>query len=209
MQKKNYPLILLIIFLTNALNAQNFSGNESNLEIIDKLTDKAAESIFNFIIEKGKEKKYYLGFGKESDKTDYLNSKIKTKFADYKIISGEYSGTADYNFFFDTIEIKVRYTDIYTKNIIGSKYVKRDIMVHLKGKISDAANDTNLLIFNSKKVYKDEFDYDNIYAIDKSRYGFTTAAVPEQSFFNKILIPAIIVTATAAIIAAFFFVRSK
>jgi hypothetical protein len=207
---------LLCIFYFLILRGISFSQDDfdNNISTVNKLIDESFFSIRNKMTESGKDKFYRISFDQDNQSAAYIFDRFKTAFYDYKLIINENSDSVDYVIAFKNPFISTKYKKIFTDNVLGVKKIVREITVSYNLELSAITNQAsdslqNILNQNFNKKSKDNIDLDKLgYAEDK-RYKFSSSDLPEENTLNKIMLPAIIIAASAAAIILFFTIRSK
>jgi len=157
-----------------------------------------------------KDKVYFLEFvntknpGNETE--TYFRSRIKSRFANNKIIS-DVNLVHDVKIQIDSLDIDTKYTKLFEKDLLGDKYVKRDVVVGYKCSFFFNEGGTEGFLF--KKKFTDDFEIDRLSAMENNNFLFTQGVLPDQSFFSKYLVPTVVVLASAIAVILFFSVRNK
>ncbi len=202
--------IALLTFTSDIYSQNNDNSvSERNIDIFSRQLDAAFNELENQLVIAGNDKLYHLRFSKESDENDYLLLKLKQRFGSYKLLTGNSVNNADYDIVFENTKLKTNYKDIFSSSFLSSKKVKRKIEVKYFNKIID--NSTNVEIYsnNINESYEDDFLLDNLEQVENSSYEFTKGQLPEENLLDKVLIPAVVVGASAVAIILFFVIRSK
>jgi len=206
-----YLLINFVVFLlTGNLFSQGTDNIQtlSNQEIFSKLVEKSLEKLENRIVITGNEKIFSVVINGKDDVKDFLYLKLRQKFHNYKIISETDTALTDYIISFDNIVLKTTYSRIFG-SILKDRRVERVIDISFENVIKQ--KNSNNVLYNEKvsEKSKDDFKLDNLEQIERCDYAFMKSTLPEQSFFEKALIPGAVILASAITIALFFLIRSK
>ena len=207
--------LLSILFFAIILGGISYSQENtlSNIEIIDNLIDESLIQLENKLLITGKENFYNILTEAENEEQNYIANSIKNKFGDYNFLIN-YQPEADTgkNIFTVLIKnpaLKVEYIKVRSDNVLGSKIVDRKVSVRYDTEVKNIKDST--LVFSNKfnKESKSSFDFNSLGMIEDRRYSFAGSVLPEDSAFDKILTPALIILATASAIILFFVIRSK
>lgn len=216
--KLKYLLCILIFFEIIILRGISFSQTNSvtNLVQIDKLINESLVPVENEILILGKDKFYNLSVESKdgnSDQKSYLITLIKNKLSGYKILidadSAEYSDSINYNILIKDILLKTRYVSTYNDNLLGTKKIRREILVSYDVVITDISNSSEIFKKKFNKKTEDSFNADEQNTVEDRRYNFSQSNLPEENSLNKLIYPAIIILASAIAIVLFFTIRSK
>ncbi len=190
------------------VNGISFSQNNTstNLDLIDRLIDESLNPLNDKLLALGKNNFYRLGAGANNPLENYLQSSIKRKLAGYKILSPETSDTLGFVIVFRNPFIETKYKRIYTDKILGTKKVEREVLVAYDIDLINKNNSTTIYNQHFNKRIKDSFDLDKLSLIEDRQYLFSYSELPEENNLNRILYPAILITASAAAIILFFII---
>lgn len=208
MRLKILNFIVILVILGGFAYPQDMQVEESvsNINIYSKLLDRSLNRLENQLIILGKDNIYCASIKAKPDVEEYLYLKIKQKLNNYKIVSD--TAGAEYIIKFENVKFKTKYEKIFGSMIKNRKVQRRieiayDININKKGDentlFSDAVNDFS----------EDEFNLENKDNVERGDYEFVKGNLPEQSFWEKALIPGIVILTTAAAIVLFFEIRSK
>ena len=202
--------IALLTFTSDIYSQNNDNSvSERNIDIFSRQLDAAFNELENQLVIAGNDKLYHLRFSKESDENDYLLLKLKQRFGSYKLLTGNSVNNADYDIVFENTKLKTNYKDIFSSSFLSSKKVKRKIEVKYFNKIIDNSSNVEIYSNNINESYEDDFLLDNLEQVENSSYEFTKGQLPEENLLDKVLIPAVVVGASAVAIILFFVIRSK
>jgi hypothetical protein len=208
----------IIIFIVNIsvfliaglLHSQNVRDDisKSNHDIYTELINKNLDVLENKFVLLGKEKIYCVGIGGDRNNADFLYKAIKQKFYNFRIISEADSSGSDYKVFFENVKFRTAYNKV-SGSVFKNRIVERQIELSYKCTVKSKGNDS--LVFNNSihDINKDEFYLDKIDEVEKGDYDFLKGTLPAGSLFERLLIPGIVVLASAATIILFFVIRSK
>jgi len=202
--------IVLLTLTTNIYPQNNeYTSSEINIDIFSRLLDEGLNDLGNQLIIAGQDKLFVLKFPDESEKNDFIQLKVKQKFSSYKLLTGNSFDEVDYGIVFENPKLRTNYKEIITSSFLGNKRVKRKIEVVYLYKIID--NNTKEEIYSNtiNESFEDDFLLDNLEQIERSNYTFTKGKLPEENLFEKFLVPAVIIAASAVAIILFFVIRSK
>ena len=202
--------IVLLTFTSDIYSQNNDNSiSERNIDIFSRLLDIAYNDLENQLVIAGNEKLYLLRFSRESEENDFLLLKLKQRFSSYKVLTGNSVDNADYDIVFENTKLKINYKDIFSSSFLGSKKVKRKIEVTYFNKIIDNSTDIGIYSNTINESYEDYFLLENLEQVENSSYEFAKGHLPEESLLEKVLIPALVVGASAVAIVLFFVIRSK
>lgn len=206
---------LLCILIFTILRGIVFSQDKdvSNLYLIDKLIDESLVPLENVLEIRGKDVLYNLILNADNIQQTYFSESIKKKFPDFGFLTNLKENAATekkiVNVFIKNPEIKVRYTGTHTDNFLGSKTVER--VVSVKYEIKLLNSDDSSVVYSdifSKKI-KSNFNINNIAMVEDERFPFTKSVIPDEDTLNKLILPAVVILASAAAVILFFTIRSK
>ena len=202
---------IVLLILTKNIYPQNneYTSSEINIDIFSRLLDEGLNDLENQLIITGKDKLYVLKFPDESEDKDFIQLKLKQKFGSYKLLTGNSFDEADYEIVFEKPKLRTNYKEIFTSSFMGNKRVKRKIGVVFLYKIIDNKTKEEIYSNTTNESFEDDFLLDNLEQIERSNYTFTKGKLPEENLFEKFLVPAVIVAASAVAIILFFVIRSK
>ena len=202
--------IVLLTFTSDIYSQNNDNPvSERNIDIFSRLLDVAFNELENQLVISGNEKLYLLRFSRESEENGFLLLKLKQRFGSYKLLTGNSVDKADYNIVFENTILKTNYKDIFSSSFLGSKKVKRKVEVKYFNKIIDNNTDVEIYSNTINESYEDDFLLDNLKQVENSSYDFAKGQLPEESLLDKVLIPVVVVGASAVAIILFFVIRSK
>ena len=202
--------IVLLTLTTNIYSQNNeYTSPEINIDIFSRLLDEGLNDLGNQLIIAGQDKLYVLKFPDESEKNDFIQLKLKQKFGSYKLLTGNSFDEADYGIVFENPKLRTNYKEVFTSSFLGNKRVKRKIDVVFLYKIIDNKTEEEIYSNTINESFEDDFLLDNLEQIERSNYIFTKGKLPDENLFEKFLVPAVIVAASAVAIILFFVIRSK
>ncbi len=200
-------IFLIVMFLHFAkVYSQNADQElpKSNYILFSEMTMNSLDELNDIITVLGKEKIYKISFENETEAKDFLLNSLKQKFSNYKLIY-EKNDSFDYKIVFNELNFKTQYSDLKSGNVLGDGRFTRELKVNYKFSILNIENS----IKSVSKTFKDEVNTDNLEYVENGNYTFMKSTLPEKSFFNKILVPAIVVALSALAAILFFTIRSK
>jgi len=104
--------------------------------------------------------------------------------------------------------LETKYKGFKKNRFLGDKTLERNIKVKI-GITINSSDDIFRLNDYIISDYTDEVSYDDYNRLESSKYEFTKGTAPEISFFERIIVPAALITVSAAVIILFFMVRTK
>jgi hypothetical protein len=181
----------------------------SNLNIADRLIEESLLEVANELAVLGIDKLYSIEINGQKGSKEYFDQKTRQIFSGYRIIYDTGHDSVNYNIYIREAVITPRYNRIFTSSFLGTRRVEREILVKFDARIENAAD--KKVIFEKKfvKRFKDDFDLDKQLFIEDRRFEFTNAQLPEEGFLNRIIVPAVVILASAVAIILFFTIRSK
>ena len=202
---------IVLLTLTANIYPQNNDNTPTkiNIDVYSRLLDDGLNDLGNQIIIAGQDKLYVLKFPDESEEKDFIQLKLKQKFGSYKLLTGNSFDEADYEIVFENPKLRTNYKEIFSSSFLGNKRVKRKIEVMFLYKIIDNNTKEEIYSNTTNESFEDDFLLDNLEQIERSKYTFTKGKLPEENLFEKFLVPAVIVAASAVAIILFFVIRSK
>lgn len=190
------------------------------MEIFEQiLTSKLEEIILLQVINQNKSPLFLFSDGNNEDNdTDELRF---TKNTIKKILSVNnikpafsyldqtvFTDTNYYKVIIRTETFKTKYTRFIKNKFLGEKTIERKLSGTIyitAGKQTDTSGNNTTIAIN----YRDEIPYDEYKNYENSDFNFTQGKAPEINFFERIIFPAILITASAGAILAFFIIRTK
>lgn len=202
---------LLCIFSLLILGGISLSQDRiiTNLNVVDILVEESLLPFDNKFKLLGGENYYNIVTDEVKEQHLLLIESIKRKFNKYKILVNENSDSIDFLVSIKNPRIEIKYPRFFTDKLLGTKKVAREVLVSYDLELIDKKNSSSIYKKNFHKKIKDSFDMDKLGFVEDSRYSFAQSVLPEESSFNKVLFPAIIIATTAAAIILFFTIRSK
>jgi len=200
--------ILFILFIHTACpQNSNVQKAKTNLENINVLLDASFDLLGDRLL-LNNDKVYLLEFinskNPQNETEIYFRSRIKNKFPNYKIISDANLGH-DARIVIDSLDIDTKYTKLFEKDLLGDKYVKREVLV----KYRCSFKDTEVEGYRFRQSFSDEFDLDRLQVMENSNFLFSQGVLPPQGFFSKYLVPSAVVIASAVAVILFFTIRNN
>ena len=197
---------LSFVFL-KPVNAYLQNLAATNLEIINKSLGEVFDKWQDLINLKGKEKTYLIKVNGTDDDAEFFLSALKQRFRDYNFVY-QISNDSIAVFEFTFVDISLNYTQINQSNILGNKLVLRQIAVETKlSYIEPDFNGVETFHFNSEQ--QDEFPLKDYDYIEDTSLSFAHAELPQESFIDRIIFPALLVAISAATVILFFIIRTK
>ena len=205
----NTYIICSLILISVSAFAQNNDSIRltSNFEIYENSLKKTFYTIEDQINLLGKDKIYYFQLDAKDDVRDFCINTEKRYLNNYKILT-EDTNKRDYSLILKDIVLKTEYKKVKSNLLLGKK-VKR--IVNLKYDFTIKSETSRDVIFLKyfTETCEDTLNYENVNEVESSGYSFTKGKMPEETLFEKILVPGIAVVASAAAIILFFVIRSK
>ncbi|MBS1514684.1 MAG: hypothetical protein JSS63_06615 [Bacteroidetes bacterium] len=199
-----FSLLVFFFFIQKAFPQSDNRKPKTNLENIDALLESSFELLGDRLI-LNKEKVYLLEINAPDNETEsYFKSKIKSRFADYKIISDANLGS-DAKIVIDSLALDTKYLRLFEKDLLGNKYIKRQATV----KYYCSVLITNVQGYRFNQSFTDDFALDDLSLVESDKFFFAQGVIPPQSFFSKYLVPSLVILASAAAVILFFTVRNK
>ena len=202
-------IICSLILINGSVFAQNNDSIRltSNFEIYENSLKKTFYTIEDQINLLGKDKIYYFQLDAKDEVRDFCINTEKRYLNNYKILT-EDTNKRDYSLILKDIVLKTEYKKVKSNLLLGKK-VKR--IVNLKYDFTIKSETSRDVIFLKyfTETCEDTLNYENVNEVESSGYSFTKGKMPEETLFEKILVPGIAVVASAAAIILFFVIRSK
>lgn len=202
-------ILLIIILLCNVLYSQENKIVKSNIEIFNLITDKGFNELSNRLALLGNDKIYSLNVPAGKGLDVYFKSIIEKKFQGYRIIFGDTTLKSDYIININSIILKTLYPEIKTEYGFGNKIIKRNLRVSFYVSLYKSEPKQEIYTYKFNDKYTDNVNYEMLEFIENSGYDFTKGKLSGENIFQKILVPAVVVSASAIAIILFFIVRSK
>lgn len=210
MRLKNLLIYIIVFILSGSLYSQVTGQYEikTNQEIYSKLIDKNLEKLENQLVILGKDKIFSLIIIGSDELRDYIYTKVRQRLYDYRIISEKDSVSADYVVSIEDVELQAKYVRVFG-SVFKNRKVEREIRISFLNKIKQKNSENVLFSEKVSDVYTDDFQLDNLESVERGDYSFLKGKLPESSFFDKAVIPGIVILASAVTIVLFFIIRSK
>jgi len=207
----NILIINIIVFLiTGLLQSQEVKDEvlKTNLDIYTGIFNKNLEAVENRLIILGKEKIYCVRINGKPQIREFVYSVVKQRFYNYKIVSDLEAVNSDYEIFFDDVNLSTRYSKA-TSSVLENRILGRQIEVLYNNRIKFLKTDSVIFKNSIRDINTDEIYFEKLSDAERGEYDFLKGKLPEQSFFEKALIPGIVILASAITIISFFAIRSK
>lgn len=201
-------ILIFCSLIFNIVLAQNEENQRiiSNIEVFENALKKSYRTIEDRIILLGKEKVYFFQIDAKSEVTDFFINGMRRFLGDYKIIT-EDSDKRDYSIILKNIRLEIKYIKAKSDILLNKKYERKVIFA-----FDIIFRDKELSEVFSKSIsdnFEDILYSEYISDAELSGYSFTKGQIPEESLFEKLLIPGVILAASAVAIVLFFIIRSK
>jgi len=206
---KRIFILFIVFFAAGNIYAQRdgIPVPITNIEIINSLLDSSLNKFDDCFTLLNRESLYSISAGRSNDAADYLVRYLKQKYSYIKFVSSD-SGVKD-----NVIKFKLSNINISTEYIPGGDFqvLKKNITRTIKtGFKSDfERNDTLIYSWSFLKSYNDEFDFSYKNYVESGNYSFIKGNLPDESFWDKFLVPAAAIAVSAVAIILFFVIRSK
>jgi len=205
---KYFYILIICSFTVNFASAQNEENTRilSNIEIFENAQKKSYRIIEDNIILLGNEKIYYFRTDAAAGISDFFINGIRKYLVNYKIITAD-SGKSDFSVYIKDVKLRVNYTKIKSDIFLNRKY-SRKVISAFGISFLDRAN-SEVYSGSINESFEDTLKYEDIGYAELSGYSFTKGEIQEESLFEKLLIPGIIVISSALAVILFFIIRSK
>jgi hypothetical protein len=201
---------IIVILASGLLYSQEVKDEvfKTNLDIYAGLINRNLGNLDNQIVLLGKDKVYSINVKGKKQESEYLYTIIKQKFYNYRIISEMDSASSDYKIYFDNLNLETKYNKV-SGSVLKNKMVVRQIEVSYKCSIRQKGSESEIYNNSIRDKSSDEFYLEKLSDAERGEYDFLKGTLPSQSFFEKALIPGIVILASAVTIISFFAIRSK
>jgi len=105
-------------------------------------------------------------------------------------------------------QTQIQYSEPYEKYFFGKNYVKRNILVLLTAQVYNYSNHKIIYPIESESHFNDEIEYNEIENIENSPYKFTRGILADNTLWQKILEPALVVSSVIVVLLLLFTQRS-
>lgn len=112
------------------------------------------------------------------------------------------------NFEIQPSQAFVQYNNMFREGFLGEKKVERMITVELSAKIVRNQSGDILFAGMKQEQFRDTVNVELIEHLESPAVKATHAVLPSETFFDRIMEPLVIITATGILIYLFFTVRS-
>lgn len=208
MNKFIVTIVVIFIFFPDAGSAQVISERPvHNLELINRAIDEVLDKFRDIVILKNRERVYNIISTNDSENSQFFLSALKQKFNQFNFVYNQESDTlAIFNL--SKVKLETEYLSVNQSNILGKKIVTRRVLVEADFKYSEPEI-FQPETFTLTSTNKDEFALKDIELIQNRSLTFAYAELPQESFWNRILIPAALIAVSAATVILFFIIRTK
>jgi hypothetical protein len=197
---KQVALLLFVFSLSISISWSNASV-KTNKNIIDSILTAVSHQFLSQLQTTGLKE---LKMTAQDNSNDYFLNFTLQKILDNSKIQLENTKDEPYPYFkFFVSNFEIKYEDI-------SNLIERTIVFDIS--IFQVEKDGSIKeIVSSKNTYKDKISDDNFPYIEDNNFPFTKGKFPptKKSFFDEILEPVIVITASVLSVFLFFSVRSK
>jgi len=206
-------LITYIICSLILINGSAFSQNNdsirltSNFEIYENALRKTYYTLEDQINLIGKDKIFYFQLDAKDEVRDFYINTEKRYLNNYKILT-EDTNKREYSLILKDIDLRTEYKKVKSNLLLGKK-VKRIVNLKYDFAIKNETSGNVIFLKSFTESYEDTLSYEDVNGVEASGYSFTKGKIPEETLFEKILVPGIAVVASAAAIILFFVIRSK
>lgn len=201
-------LLLVLSFLNFWSTAFSQGPAETNSRIINRLVSEGLTGLLNKLAILGKDKLYNIRYDIKNPEAEYVARRVQSELQGFRIVMGDNSGKEDVSVDLKDTEIRVSYPDVFTDNIIGAKRVSRTVFVRFEAELSDSAGN-KIESFSFRKSHKSKFDYEQLGMVQDLNEPFAYAETPDEIEGGDVLVPALMISISAAAIILFFTIRSK
>jgi hypothetical protein len=178
---------------------------KSNQQIFSDLIKSNIGRFQNQLAINGADKIYQVIFINKSFSDEFLLNNLRNLFPNYILISEDKNSKRNIDIVINELKLKINYDKIKTDLILNKK-IKRNLSYSCSFEFRDSVN---LYKGSVNDIYIDTVRYEDVDFIEKDEYVFTKEKLPEESFLEKILIPGIVIIASAVTIVLFFIIRTK
>lgn len=208
MNKFIITFVVIFIFFPDAGSAQiNSERPVHNLELINRAIDEVLDKFRDIVILKNRERVYNIISTNDSENSQFFLSALKQKFNQFNFVYNQESDTlAIFNL--SKVKLETEYLSVNQSNILGEKIVTRRVLVEVDFEYSEPEV-FQPETFTLTSTNKDEFALKDIELIQNRSLTFAYAELPQESFWNRILIPAALIAVSAATVILFFIIRTK
>ena len=182
---------------------------ETNSYIVNSMINDAVIELQNRILLNGDEELYAFEYDETDPEAVYVASVSRKLLSSFKILWNANDDSVINRIKLVKNDISVTYPAIENDNVLGTKSVKRNIKVDLvfalsgKGKFAEGGD------LNYVRTSKSKFDIQMFDYVEDRPESFLNSRLPDETSFNKVILPAIMIGLSAAAIILFFSIRSK
>ena len=178
-----------------------------NIEIFENELKSCLRIIEDKLVIYGRDKIFNFQLSGTPQEQDFFRNEVRRYLSDYKITFGD-SAEANYILKIGKIQPLIIYKESKS-DLLLNKTIDRRLVFSFAVEIKDRMRNEILYSEILKESYSDLIDYDYIYEAEVSTYEFTKGKIPQQSAFQQMIIPGIVIFTSAVAIVLFFVVRSK
>lgn len=207
-------LFFILFFLIGCCRAQQDAAElpRSNYDVLSGLLNRCLDPVADRITVIGQDKFFRLIINADAQKSSaeekFFYDVFNLRFPGLKVIKGTELDSLAFKVIVNNTEFSLKYPEAKTGRLFGDKILSRSASVKFAGRIESPSGE---LLWSGTPVDKsfDVFRQDNLEYVQNNGYDFMKASLPEESVISKLIVPAVIVIASAIAIVLFFAVRSK
>ncbi|MEI6243194.1 MAG: hypothetical protein WCP39_07335 [Chlamydiota bacterium] len=207
--KLNVIFFLLFFFIGLCYAQQDAAVlPRSNYDVFSGLLNRCLDPVADRIIVIGNDKYFHLEINSDAQSEKFFQSVFGLRFAGLKVIKGTELDSLAFKVIVNNPEFKLKYPEAKTERLFGDKILSRSASVKFDGRIESPSGE---LLWSGTPVDKsfDVFRQDNLEYVQNIEYDFMKASLPEESTVSKLVVPAVVLIASAIAIVLFFAIRSK
>jgi hypothetical protein len=180
----------------------------SNYEVFSGLLNRCLDPIADRITVIGSDNFFYLKINADAQKEKFFYDVFNLRFPNLKVIKGTELDSLAFKIIVNNPEFRLKYPEAKSGRLFGDKILSRSASVKFAGKIESPSGE---LLWSGTPADKsfDVFRQDNLDYVQNSEYNFTKAPLPEESLTSTLIVPAVVLIASAIAIVLFFAIRSK
>jgi len=107
-----------------------------------------------------------------------------------------------------SMELNVRYNNMFKDGIFGSKHVEREVAVQFSGDLRNQVTNEILAGGTHSRLYTDTVAVEDVGSIENESISVTRGELPSEAFLDRFIEPFVIIGATGVAIYLLFHIRS-
>ena len=207
---KQCVIFFILFFFIGYCCPQQYVSSlpRTNYEIFSGLLNKCLDPVADKITVLGSDKIYRLKLNADAQSEKFFHNVFGLRFPGLKLIKGTGFDSLAFTISVSDIVFSLKYPESKTIRLLGDKVISRSVSVKFNCAVQSPSGEILWMGTPSDKS-SDTIRLDNLDYVQTGEYDFIKAPLPKESLTSKLIVPAVIMIATAITIILFFAVRSK